>query len=87
MKNHCSSHTIWPPRQEKFLLAHNRKWTGERKWLYRALRKLDLELADRLVEELKRFYQTGNKEGLIEVVVRVLNLVGGKLYEGYSRIG
>jgi Polymerase beta, Nucleotidyltransferase len=71
----------------EFLLAHNRKWTGERKWLYRALRKLDLELADRLVEELKRFYQTGNKEGLIEVVVRVLNLVGGKLYEGYSRIG
>jgi len=71
----------------EFLLAHNRKWTGERKWLYRALQKLDQEVADRLVEELKWFYQTGNKEGLIEVVVRVLNLVGGKLYEGYSRIG
>ena len=71
----------------ELLLAHNRKWTGERKWLYRALRKLDLELADRLVEELKRFYQTGDKEGLIDVVDRVLNLVGGKLYEGYSRVG
>jgi len=71
----------------EFLLAYNRKWTGDRKWLYRALRKLDLELADRLVEELKIFYQTGNKEGLVKVVDSVLNLVGGKLYEGYSRIG
>jgi hypothetical protein len=71
----------------EFLLAHNREWFGERKWLYRALQKLDQELAGRLIEELKRFYQIGNKEGLIEVVNRVLKLVGGKLYEGYSRVG
>jgi predicted nucleotidyltransferase len=70
-----------------FLLAYNRKWVGERKWLYRALQKLDQELADHLIEELKRFYQTGSKEGFIEVVVRVLDLAGGKLYEGYSRAG
>ncbi|MGH9769031.1 MAG: nucleotidyltransferase domain-containing protein, partial [Blastocatellia bacterium] len=71
----------------EFLLAYNRRWTGERKWLYLALQKLDQELSDRLVEELKRFYQTGSKEGLVEVIVRVLDLVGGKLYEGYSRVG
>jgi len=71
----------------EFLLAYNRKWTGERKWLYRALRNLDQELADRLVEELKRFYQSGSKEGLVSVIVRVLDLIGGKLYEGFSRIG
>jgi predicted nucleotidyltransferase len=71
----------------EFLLAHNREWTGERKWLYRALRNLDQELAGRLIDELKRFYQTGSKEGLVEVVNRVLNLVGGKLYEGYLRVG
>jgi len=71
----------------EFLLAYNRKWVGERKWLYRALRKLDHELADQLIEELKSFYQTGGKEGLIGIVVRVLDLVGGKLYEGYSRAG
>ncbi len=74
-------------RTAEFLLAYNRTWIGERKWLYRALQKLDRELAGSLVEELKKFYQTGDKEGLIEVVVRVLDLVGGKLYEGYSRIG
>jgi predicted nucleotidyltransferase len=68
-------------------LAHNRKWVGERKWLYRSLQKLDHELADHVVEELKRFYQTGSKEGLIGIVVRVLDLAGGKLYEGYSRAG
>ncbi len=50
-------------------------------------RYLHQELADRLVEELGRFYQTGSKEGLVNVIVRVLDLVGGKLYEGYSRIG
>ena len=71
----------------EFLLAYNRKWTGERKWLYRALQNLDQELAVRLVEELKGFYQTGSKEGLAEAIVRVLDLAGGKLYEGYSRIG
>jgi hypothetical protein len=63
----------------EFLLAYNRKWVGERKWLYRALQKLDQELADHMIEELKRFYQTGSKEGFIEVVVRVLDLAGGKL--------
>jgi len=71
----------------EFLLAYNRTWIGERKWLYRALQKLDHELADHLIEELKSFYQTGSKEGLIEIVVRVLDLAGGKLYEGYSRDG
>ncbi|HMB29139.1 MAG TPA: nucleotidyltransferase domain-containing protein [Blastocatellia bacterium] len=69
----------------EFLLAYNRKWLGERKGLYRALRKLDHELSDQMIEELKSFYQTGGKEDLIGVVVRVLDLVGGKLYEGYSR--
>jgi hypothetical protein len=38
-------------------------------------------------EELKSFYQTGGKEGLIGIVVRVLDLAGGKLYKGYSRAG
>jgi hypothetical protein len=71
----------------EFLLAYNRNWVGERKRLYRALRKLDQELADHLIEELKSFYQTRSKEGLIGIVVRVLDLVGGKLYEGYSRDG
>jgi predicted nucleotidyltransferase len=71
----------------EFLLAYNRKWIGERKWLYRALQKLDQELADHLIEELKSFYQTGSKEGLKRIVVRVLDLAGGKLYEGYSRDG
>ena len=32
-------------------------------------------------------YQSGSKEGLVSVIVRVLDLVGGKLYEGFSRIG
>ena len=39
------------------------------------------------IEELKSFYQTLGKEGLISVFVRVLELAGGKLYEGYSRAG
>ena len=39
------------------------------------------------VEEIKSFYQTGGKEGLIGVVVRALDLAGGKLYEGYWRAG
>jgi hypothetical protein len=69
----------------EFLLAYNRNWIGERKWLYRALQKLDQDLANYLIEELKIFYQSGSKVGLAGVVVRILDLAGGKLYEGYSR--
>ncbi len=71
----------------EFLLAYNRQWIGEGKWLYRALQKLDRGPAIILVEELKRFYQTESKEGLIQVLSQVLDMAGGKLYDGFSREG
>jgi len=71
----------------ELLLAHNLRWIGERKWLYRALEKLDDQLAKQLIDETRQFYRTGEKEGLVQAIESILKLVGGKLYEGYSRVG
>jgi hypothetical protein len=69
------------------LLAHNHKWSDERRWLYRALQALDHEHANQLIAAASEFFRTGSKDRLIEVTESILNLVGGRLYEGYSRIG
>lgn len=74
-------------KSAELLLAHNRKWSGERRWLYRALQALDHKLANQLVAAASEFYRTGSKGSLIEVTESILNLVGGRLYEGYSRTG
>jgi predicted nucleotidyltransferase len=74
-------------KSAELLLAYNQKWSGERRWLYRALEALDHELANQLVAAASEFYRTGRKDRLIEATESILNLVGGRLYEGYSRIG
>jgi hypothetical protein len=40
-----------------------------------------------LVAAASEFYGKGRKDRLIEVAESVLNLVGGRLYEGYTRMG
>lgn len=69
------------------LLAYNRKWTGSGKWVPRALKRFDPELARQLTDALTAYYQTERKEDLVQFVDGVLDLVGGRLFEGYRSAG
>jgi len=71
----------------ELLLAHNRQWIGDRRWLYRALERSGDPLARQLIEAMAHFYRTGEKARLIKVVEVILEIFGGKLYEGFSRVG
>jgi len=71
----------------RLLLASNRAWSGERKWLFRALQRSDDPMATQLIQGMEHFYRTAEKDRLIEVVNAILEQVGGKLYEGFSRVG
>ncbi len=74
-------------KSAELLLAINREWSGERKWLNRALLKSTDPLAGKLTEGLAHFYRTTEKDRLVEAVAGILERVGGRLYEGYSRVG
>lgn len=71
-------------RTAELLLAKNREWVGETKWLYLALQKSADPKAMQLVGALRRFCRTGEKDTLIEAVKSILEQVGGKLQEGYE---
>jgi hypothetical protein len=66
------------------VLAYKHQWIGEGMWLLRSLRKADTHTAQQLVEALEAFYQNNTKEKLINFVNEVLELVGGKLSDGYT---
>lgn len=66
------------------VLAYKHQWTGEGKWLLRSLNAIDASLAQRLIEALEAFYRNNTKEKLINFVNEVLDLVGGKLSDGYT---
>lgn len=71
----------------ELLLAKNREWIGEGKWLYLALQKSADPKAKQLVGALKHLGRTGEKARMIEAIESVLKQVGGKLDEGYSEAG
>ncbi len=66
------------------ILGYHCRWIGHGKWVLRALRKFNPDLAQHLTGALENFYQRGEKEGLISFVNQALDLVGGRLFEGYS---
>lgn len=71
----------------ELLLASHRHRIGEQKWLFRALKQLDHPLGRQLIENLKQFYETGEKRALINTIEQILEPVGGRLYEGFSSEG
>ena len=66
------------------MLGYHRRWIGHGKWVLRALRRFDPGLAQQLQVALENFYQRGEKEGLVSFANQALDLVGGRLFEGYS---
>jgi hypothetical protein len=57
----------------ELLLARNKQWLGERKWLFRALQNSKLPIADQLISALEHFYRTGEKDNLVKAIRTVLS--------------
>ncbi|MFI9603377.1 nucleotidyltransferase domain-containing protein [Streptomyces sp. NPDC052043] len=67
------------------LFDHHRAWTGGGKWLPRRLLEADGERGGALLEGHRHLCETGAPVLLSDAAVRILDLVGGPLREGYRR--
>jgi len=68
----------------EFVLRTNRRWIGTSKWIVRALRQYNETFAEQFVYAFDTFYQTGQKEKIIQLVDQVLEPYGGRLFDGFS---
>ncbi|WP_163102115.1 nucleotidyltransferase domain-containing protein [Peribacillus alkalitolerans] len=69
---------------QEFVLRSNKQWIGSSKWIYRALKQFDPDFAGVFVETFDVFYRTGNKQLIIELVDKVLQPHGGRLFHGFT---
>jgi len=69
------------------VLSHHRRWRGKGKWALRALERAEPGFAAELRAALSGFRSCGAKEPLITFTERVLELAGGRLFEGYRVAG
>jgi len=65
-------------------LAHQRQWSGNGKWLHRALFRAHPETADCLSQALEQLYCQADKNPLLGFAEEVLALVGGPLFDGFD---
>jgi hypothetical protein len=68
----------------ELILGYHRQWIGKGKWVLRALHAFDAHLAQRLTDALESFSQQEEKDQLIVFAQDALQLVGGRLFDGYS---
>jgi hypothetical protein len=68
----------------EFVLRTNRQWIGTSKWIVRSLRNFDEKFAGQFVEAFDIFYKTGDKNKVIELVDKILQPFGGRLFQGFS---
>ncbi|WP_107072760.1 nucleotidyltransferase domain-containing protein [Streptomyces vietnamensis] len=67
------------------LLDHHRAWSGGGKWLPRRLLDADGERGGALLQGHRNLCETGDPALLTDAALRILDLVGGPLREGYRR--
>jgi ribosomal protein S18 acetylase RimI-like enzyme len=63
------------------------EWLGKGKWMLRCLRQCDPPLADSLMAAHRATVATDDRVGLINMCEQVLDLVGGRLSEGFVAKG
>lgn len=68
----------------ELILGYHRQWIGKGKWVLRALHAFDAHLAQRLTDALESFSGREEKDQLIVFAQDALQLVGGRLFDGYS---
>ncbi len=69
----------------EFVLRANGQWVGASKWILRALKHYDERFAEEYAEAFDRYYRCGNKEPVVELVDRVLQPHGGRLFDGFKQ--
>ncbi|MBO9128422.1 nucleotidyltransferase domain-containing protein [Bacillus sp. 165] len=68
----------------EFVLRINKQWTGQSKWIVRALKVYNPVFCEKFTEAFDIFYRQGDKEKIIVLTDEVLQPYGGRLFEGFS---
>ncbi|EGA90974.1 hypothetical protein GPDM_02490 [Planococcus donghaensis MPA1U2] len=68
----------------EFILRVNKRWIGNSKWIVRSLKAYDVEFAHDYVIAFDEYYKTSEKLKVVQLVDRVLEPYGGRLFEGFS---
>ncbi|SHN17789.1 nucleotidyltransferase domain-containing protein [Gracilibacillus kekensis] len=68
----------------EFVLRTNCQWIGSSKWIVRALKQYDEKFTEKFIVAFNAFYETEEKKTVIQLVDNVLQLYGGRLFEGFS---
>ncbi|MEH7583291.1 nucleotidyltransferase domain-containing protein [Priestia megaterium] len=68
----------------EFVLRTNAHWIGDSKWIVRSLNLYNERFSKEFVEAFDTFYKTGDKDKVIQLVDKVLEPHGGRLFEGFS---
>ncbi|MGD6994150.1 nucleotidyltransferase domain-containing protein [Sutcliffiella horikoshii] len=68
----------------EFVLRTNNRWIGSSKWVFRSLAEYDEEYAVAFTEAFDLFYTTNDKRRVIHIVENILDLHGGRVFEGFS---
>ncbi|KAH8592923.1 putative nucleotidyltransferase protein [Bisporella sp. PMI_857] len=76
---------VWQ-RTAALLLMSRRRWLGTGKWLARELKEIDVEDGTRIAEEFQESLMqavSGQPDQLIALARKVLEPLGGRLWDGY----
>lgn len=68
----------------EFILRTNQQWVGESKWLVRALKKFNQQIADEFVYAFDQYYTSGRKDFIVRLTEKSLEPYGGLLFDGFS---
>ncbi|KRE40898.1 nucleotidyltransferase domain-containing protein [Paenibacillus sp. Soil522] len=68
----------------EFVLRTNGHWIGASKWIVRSLKRYDERFTEEFLEAFNEFYKTGDKKRVTELVDKVLEPHGGRLFAGFS---
>lgn len=67
----------------EFILRMNNCWMGQSKWFMKTLKKYDEQFAEEFVAVFEQFYKAGEKEQVIVFVNGILDMYGGRLFDGF----
>ena len=68
----------------EFVLRTHEKWIGASKWIVRSLKQYDEQFAEDFITAFDLYYKTGYKQQVVQLVDRVLQPYGGRLFNGFS---
>ena len=68
----------------EFFLRTNRQWIGTSKWIVRALKNYNADVADAFDSAFDSYYRSDDKSKVIRLADEILDPHGGRLFAGFS---